>query len=100
MPQHLVFGKTGKLGARANDKFIHALFFESEFTNHLILDFKRSRAIKTTGGKGELTCYYCTKNIRDEKCELDIEGYPLSGDVECRHFCFDTGSELKENEDV
>ena len=53
MPQHLVFGKTGKLGARANDKFIHALFFESEFINYLILDSECSRAIKKFGGKGE-----------------------------------------------
>ena len=40
-----------------------------------------------------MTCYYCISNVKDEKCELDIEGYPLPSDIECRHFDFDTGEE-------
>ena len=36
-------------------------------------------------------CYYCIHNVRDENCELEIEGYPLSMNIECRHFEFDTG---------
>ena len=40
-----------------------------------------------------MSCYYCTHNIKDEKCEFDIEGYPLPSDIECRHFWFDTGEE-------
>jgi len=40
-----------------------------------------------------MTCYYCVYNVKDEKCYLDIEGYPLSSDVECRHFQFDTGED-------
>ena len=38
-----------------------------------------------------MSCYYCLQNIRDEKCEFEIEGYPLPVDIECRHFEFDTG---------
>lgn len=37
------------------------------------------------------TCYYCLHNIKDERCEFDIEGYPLPSTVDCRHFEFDTG---------
>ena len=43
-------------------------------------------------------CYYCLHNVMDEKCEFDIEGYPLSMNIECRHFEFDTGSQFKEIE--
>jgi len=39
------------------------------------------------------SCYYCLHNIRDKKCEYDIEGYPLPTKIECRHFEFDTGEE-------
>lgn len=45
-----------------------------------------------------MTCYYCINNIRDEKCELDIEGYPLPSEVECRHFVFDTGIQDSEGD--
>ena len=47
-----------------------------------------------------MACYYCRQNNRDEKCEFDIEGYPLSSDVECRHFEFDTGKEKSELKNV
>lgn len=38
-----------------------------------------------------MSCYYCLQNIRDKKCEFEIEGYPLPANVDCRHFEFDTG---------
>jgi len=38
-----------------------------------------------------MTCYYCLHNIKDKKCELDVEGYPLPASTECRHFEFDSG---------
>lgn len=46
-----------------------------------------------------MTCYYCISNFRDKFCELEIEGFPLSNDSECRHFMFDPGSEFKEDSD-
>jgi hypothetical protein len=37
-----------------------------------------------------MTCYYCLQN-KDNKCDFNVEGYPLPSNAECRHFWFDTG---------
>lgn len=48
-----------------------------------------------------MTCYYCIYNVEDEegtfvRCKLDVDGYPLPFEVDCRHFWFDTGEEKEE----
>ena len=87
-----------------NDKFIHALFFEIDFINYLILDFKCSRAIKKIGGKGELTCIF------DPEYDKNREGWKWVTDryIGRGYFCIDKNefcveckiSESKENEDI